>query len=93
MVFEIGTDMTYETAQHKIWRHISGKTASIHGAVPWTNPAHQKDWTIEFAGWTVYNVDRATYGIGRAPWKTQGEAQAWCDQENARLEDCRRRYA
>lgn len=63
----------------KVWRHTSGRTASICGAVPWHTAAERASWTIETVGYTIQHPD-GTRGIGRAPFKTRDEAQAWIDQ-------------
>jgi hypothetical protein len=62
----------------KRWRHTSGRAASVYGACPWTSEADEPNWEIETAGWTVQHPDGTT-GIGRVPFATREEAQAWCD--------------
>lgn len=56
---------------HRVWK--SGeRTFSI--ATSW-KPA---DAVLVDAGWTVLHPD-GTSGLGRLPFATQAEAQAWCD--------------
>jgi hypothetical protein len=62
----------------RAWRHSSGKTASLYGAVPWLSEADRPNWTVETTGWTVKHRD-GTVGLGRKPFITREEAQAWCD--------------
>lgn len=76
----------YEVVESKRWKnHVTGNTASIYGAVPWTRSADKDSWSIETVGWTVRNTQTNTVGVGRVPWKTHTEAQQWADTENARL--------
>jgi len=66
---------TVEEAKH--WRNTeTGQTASLFGAVPWQG--EQGAWTVESTGWTVAHPD-GTRGLGRVPFATREEAQAWCD--------------
>ena len=38
----------------KMWKNIkTGRTASLRGAVPFTNSQSQRDWSIEQFGYTV----------------------------------------
>ena len=55
------------------YRHISGRTASIYGACPWTSQADKANWTLETSGWT-WEMDNGTIGLGRVPAKTRAEA-------------------
>lgn len=68
--------------ESKCWRHISGRTASLYGAAPWTSAADKANWSIESRGWTVQNPD-GTIGCGKPPCKTQAEAQELADRLNA----------
>jgi len=61
----------------------TGRTASIYGAQPWSSPVEEADWEIETVGWTVRDNVSGTVGIGRIPWTTQEEAQAWVDKKQA----------
>lgn len=66
-----------EAIPSKRWRNKkTGAIASLYGAVPWTTPAEKADWEVETVGWTVRN-DNGTIGIGREPWKTKEEADAY----------------
>jgi hypothetical protein len=78
-----------------MWRNKkTGAGASIYGAVPWTSSEDKANWEKINTGFTVYNEQRNTIGIGRAPWKTRGEAEAWIKNENTRMGyDSRRRDA
>lgn len=75
----------YEVIESKAWKRDDGKTASIYGAVPWVTPSEEKRWKMITRGYTVRNNVSGTVGIGRQPWSTRGEAQAWVDKENVRL--------
>ncbi|USN15625.1 hypothetical protein KIKIMORA_05070 [Brevundimonas phage vB_BpoS-Kikimora] len=68
---------------HHVWRHaVTGRTASVRGAAPWSSEADKPNWTREPAGWTVEHPDGTT-GLCRMPFTTEAEAQAWCDQNPA----------
>lgn len=60
------------------YRHVSGRTASITGAAPWHTAAERSEWRVETIGYTVQHPD-GTVGIGRRPFQTKEEAQAWCN--------------
>lgn len=72
--------------ESKVWRHTSGRTASIYGACPWTGrPGDtQADWQMETWGWTWENSN-GTIGLGRVPAKTREEAEAVMATHNARF--------
>lgn len=76
----------YEVVESKQWvNKTTGQTASVFGAVPWTRPSEKSHWSMESVGWTVRDNRNGTVGIGRQPWKSKAQAQAWVDKENARL--------
>jgi hypothetical protein len=77
----------YEVIESKAWKHDDGRTASLYGAVPWTSSSEEKRWKIVPRGYTVRDNVQGTVGIGRQPWQTRAEAQAWVDKENARLDE------
>jgi hypothetical protein len=73
--------MKYEVVPAVVWRNQrTGGAASTHGAVPWRSEAEACEWKIEHKGFTVYNPLTNEYGIGRIPWPTQEEAQAFVDK-------------
>jgi len=61
-----------------VWKHTSGRTASVGGAVPWAWRGEADQWKMEQVGFTVRHPDGTT-GIGRPPFATREEAQAWVD--------------
>lgn len=69
--------LRYEVVPAQVWVRDDGKRASLHGAVPWTSCVERERWHVERVGYTVYDRKRGTYGIGRAPWKTEAEAREW----------------
>lgn len=76
----------YEVIESKRWvNKTTGQTASVFGAVPWTRQSEKSQWSMESVGWTVRDNRNGTVGIGRKPWKSRAQAQAWADEENARL--------
>lgn len=58
--------------------HTDGRRASIYGAVPWTSDAGKADWSIIETGFSIQHPD-GTIGLGRVPFKTREDAQAWVD--------------
>lgn len=73
--------MKYEVIESKLWRNRrTGGSASMYGALPWTKEAEAKDWYIDTTGWTVRNPFTGEVGVGRVPWKTREEAQAFADK-------------
>lgn len=68
-----------EVIPSRRWVHTSGRQASPYGAVPWTSEADRENWTMETVGWTIQHPD-GTIGIGRQPFTTKEEAQAWVDK-------------
>ena len=77
----------YEVIESKAWKHDDGRTASLYGAVPWTSASEEPRWKVVTRGYTIRDNMSGTVGIGRQPWKTRAEAQAWADKENKRLAD------
>lgn len=74
---------TYQVVPYRVWQHPDGRRASIHGSYP------GEGWSIVRAGWTVENTRTGCTGIGRKPWETEVEANAWAMAENMRLEAIR----
>ena len=64
--------MQYEVIESKVWKHESGHVASIYGSKP-----HGEGWAIVQQGWTVRNPITGQVGVGRVPWQTKEEAQAY----------------
>lgn len=69
----------YEAIESKVWIGPDGMTASIYGAVPYNSEADKDKWSIKVVGWTIRDTVNNTVGIGRMPWDTKGEAEAWID--------------
>lgn len=65
----------YEVVPYRYWKRDDGKTASLHGAVPYVSETEKVRWTIVEDGFTLYNPNSNTYGIGRQPFKTRQEAE------------------
>jgi hypothetical protein len=61
-----------------VWLHTSGRRASVYGACPWHSDAEKMDWAMACDGFTILHPD-GTIGIGRPPFATREEAQAWVD--------------
>jgi hypothetical protein len=70
----------YEVVPAHIYQRDDGKTASIHGALPWHTDSEKERWKVVQVGFTVYNPYTNQYGTGRAPFATADEAQAYADK-------------
>jgi len=73
----------FEVCAYQFWQHETGQTASIHGAVPWTSALDKSRWKVVEKGFTLYNPNTNQYGIGRKPFDTRQEAQAYADTHRA----------
>ena len=61
--------------ESRCWTNtMTGQTASIYGAVPYTNEADKANWTVIQRGFTFQHPD-GTVGNGRQPFKTKVEAE------------------
>ena len=67
--------------ESKVWQHISGRTASIYGACPWSgrDGDTRTDWSLTSRGWTIQRDD-GTVGSGRKPFATRTEAEEYIVQ-------------
>lgn len=75
-------NQSFEIIPSKRWvNHETGQTASIYGSVPYVTIRDKFNWSIETLGYTVRNIKTGVVGIGRAPWKTEVEAEEWLKQE------------
>ena len=76
-----GKDAGYTVIESFVLRNKhDGKTISPYGALPYGNAS---DWERVAKGWTVRNENNGTVGIGRAPWATKAEAEAFAKAHNA----------
>ena len=74
----------YTVVESKVWKHTSGRTASIYGALPWYTKSEKEQWTMESRGYTIR--DNKTNEIGRMirkPFATFTQAQEYCDKLNS----------
>lgn len=71
----------YKVIESRAWRNNQGHTVSIYGALPYSTEAQKiaEGWEIVVRGWTVRNPFTNEIGVGRVPWKTREEAQAFAD--------------
>jgi hypothetical protein len=70
--------MPAEVVEARQWRHRSGRTASVYGSTPWLSESDRSSWDLEVVGYTVKHPD-GTVGLGRPPFASKDEAQAWID--------------
>lgn len=75
---------------YRVWRHkVTGKTASIYGA----NPIPLDAYEVVTAGFTTEN-DNGTVGVGRKPFETREQGEAYAKAFNAcDWDGCRRALA
>ena len=79
--------MRYTVVESKAWKHNeTGQTVSPYGACPWNSPAEKSQWTLVTRGWTLYDKNRGTVGVGRQPCKTLEEAQELAETFNNPLQ-------
>ena len=72
-----------EVVPYAHWLSDDGRKASIHGAVPWRSNAEKAHWKVVESGFTIYNKHENTYGMGRPPFKTHSEAEAYIKRVEA----------
>lgn len=70
-----------------IWKRDDGMKASIYGACPWTSAAEEPRWKMVMTGWTVRDMKTGTVGIGKIPWDTKADAEAWIDEYESRMKE------
>ena len=68
--------LKYEVIEAKVLRNKeTGRQVSPYGAHP--EPWNVEAWELVTKGWTVYNQRTGQIGIGRTPWATKAEAEAF----------------
>lgn len=73
----------YTVLESRVWRNAdTGARASIYGASPYRGD--KGAWEIVSQGWTIRDNKNGTVGMGRAPFPSQADAQAFADRLNAR---------
>lgn len=71
-----------DVIESKRWiNKVTGQTASIYGAVPYTSNRDKANWVMESRGYT-WQMDNGTIGLGRQPAKTKEEAVQFMDEFN-----------
>jgi len=70
----------FEVIESRVWKHTSGRTASIYGACPWVAQSDAPNWQIVTRGWTVRNPHTGEVGACRPPFATKEEAQAFAER-------------
>jgi hypothetical protein len=73
-----------EVIESKHWKHkLTGATASLYGAVPWSGAKGDKkeDWELVSTGWTIRWAD-GTIGRmdGKPPFHSKGEGEAYLEK-------------
>ena len=80
-----------EVIEAKHWRHTSGRTASIYGAVPYYTDAQRGEWAIETKGFT-WRMSNGTVGLLRPAAKTRAEAEAVAAKINTKADNDDRQH-
>lgn len=71
-----------EIIESKYWfNKKTNQSASIFGAIPWTNEMSRQDWELVSRGFT-WRLDNGTTGLGRMPVKTREEAEKIMNEFN-----------
>ena len=69
-------DPRYKIIESKVWKHkITGASASIYGACPWTSQTDKPHWEMVHRGWTVR--DRRFDSVGPILKQTREEVEQW----------------
>lgn len=75
----------FEVIESKVWRNAeTGKQASIYGAAPFWG-ADPGAWAVVTRGWTIRDKKENTVGMGRAPFATREDAEAFAAKAEATL--------
>jgi len=75
----------YEVIPSRRWKNSkTGATASIYGSVPFITTEERAFWSIVDVGWTVRNLANGRVGVGKSPWATKEEAEAWVAADTER---------
>ena len=68
----------YQVVPSNVLMHVaSGQRFSPFTSFPPIPGTVAEDYDRVQVGWTVYNPLTGQYGIGRAPWPTKADAEAW----------------
>ena len=74
----------YEVIPSRVYKREDGLKASIYGACPWNSDAEKARWQCVVQGWTVRDNHSNTVGMGRPPFATKEEAEAFVTRITAR---------
>jgi hypothetical protein len=72
--------MKYEVVPAMVYEHVTGKRASIYGALPWMTDVERAHWKTVQVGYTLFNPLTGQVGVGRAPCVTWEEANALAER-------------
>jgi hypothetical protein len=72
---------------HRVWFNASAnRTASIFGSCPWFDGSGEENWEKIEKGYTLHVEHKdgsVTYGLGRKPFETLAEADAFAAKVNS----------
>jgi hypothetical protein len=82
---EGATVTRYSVETYRVHVNAAGRVVSFYGALPWWNEAQRiaEGWRTEDRGFTIADRDTNTVGLGRAPFTTRAEAEAFAAKANA----------
>jgi hypothetical protein len=78
-----------EPVEYVFWFNAkANRKASLFGACPWFDGSGEENWERKSEGYTLrveHKDGSVTYGLGRPPFATIGEAVEFADKINARF--------
>lgn len=78
-----------DVVEYLFWYNANeNRKASLYGACPWFDGSGEENWERVQEGYTLkvtHKDGSTTYGLGRPPFKTLGEAVKFVDAYNARM--------
>jgi len=79
---------TVEVIPCRYWmNHVTGASASLFGAAPWSSEADRPEWSVVEDGFTWRVTSRSgsvRIGLGRRPVETREEAESIAAEVRAR---------
>lgn len=75
--------MTDTIIPYRFYRHVSGRSASLYGAVPWRTASEEREWSVVTSGYTISWAD-GTIGTGKPPFATVADAETYLARLAAR---------
>jgi len=75
-----------KVVESRHWRHtLTGRTASIHGACPYTASSDKPNWAIVSNGYAILYSNGTIHGMAGKPFATRALAQSRIDSRLAQI--------